>query len=75
MSPETDSVQHANPYEPPGAQDDEVQFVEVPDAGAAYRIGDRTVEALAGTQTWVRLIGWLVLLIGLAGCLGGLVSG
>lgn len=70
--PDPHASHSANPYEAPGARDDEVRFVEVPDAAAGYRIGDRTVEALAGTQSWVRLIGWLVILIGAGRSLGGI---
>jgi hypothetical protein len=63
-----DPESSSNPYLAPGAQDDGVHFVEVSETD---RISARTVEALAGTQTWVRLIGWLATLFG---CFIGLTS-
>lgn len=74
MMPDSGANHSDNPYESPGARDDEVRFVEVPDATASYRIGERTVEALAGTQPWVRLIGWLVLLVGAGRTVSGLLT-
>ncbi|HEV3342915.1 MAG TPA: hypothetical protein VG125_21255 [Pirellulales bacterium] len=46
----------SNPCQAPGATDDGVRFIEV--ETAADRIGERTLEAMAATQTWVRLVGW-----------------
>jgi hypothetical protein len=60
-----DPTQSTNPYEAPGSVDDGVNFIEVRPAGSPEPVGERTVQALAGTQTWVRLVGWLVLLIGI----------
>lgn len=62
----------ANPYQAPSTTG-EVDFVEVSDDDPSRRLSERTVEALAGTQSWVRIVAWLSLLIGVLVCVRSLL--